>query len=87
MTVNETNATILDAVSLVEVESALVEINDDDLDSVAGGAHQASGSHFHQSQTEMKGFSHAGPDGADSGFSVKTKETESSSWEAQDDLS
>jgi hypothetical protein len=64
---------------------SLVELTDDDLDVVAGGAHQASGSTFDRHRLSMKGSSFAGPNGAGSTFSMQEEDIHSSSFEMQDD--
>lgn len=76
----ETIATIT-----VAEASGLVELSDDDLDMVAGGAHQASGSTYDKHKLSMKGSSFAGPNGAGSTFSMQEEDIHSSSFEMQDD--
>jgi hypothetical protein len=70
-----------------EVEGGqLAEMNTEELDATAGGAHQSSGSNFDRIRTEMSGSSFAGPNGAGSEFSFKQEQVHSSSWQAQDDI-
>lgn len=76
----ETIATIA-----VSEAGSLVELTDDDLDVVAGGAHQASGSTFDRHRISMKGSSFAGPNGAGSTFSMQEEDIHSSAFEMQDD--
>ncbi len=71
--------------SLVAETSQLVEMSEDELDIVAGGAHQASGNTYDRSRTAMKGSSFAGPDGSGSSFSLTTEDIHSSAFESQDD--
>ena len=72
------------AITITE-SAGLVELSDDDLDVVAGGAHQASGSTYDRHRLSMKGSSFAGPDGAGSTFSMQEEDVHSSSFEMQDD--
>jgi hypothetical protein len=76
----ETIATIA-----VAEAGGLVELTDDDLDMVAGGAHQSSGSTFDRHRISMKGSSFAGPNGAGSTFSMQEEDIHSSAFEMQDD--
>lgn len=73
------------ATSAITEAGSLVELTDDDLDVVAGGAHQASGSTFDRHRISMKGSSFAGPNGAGSTFSMQEEDIHSSAFEMQDD--
>lgn len=77
-----------ETIATIEIAEAasLVELSDDDLDIVAGGAHQASGSTYDRHRLSMRGSSFAGPNGAGSTFSMQEEDIHSSAFEMQDDL-
>jgi hypothetical protein len=60
-------------------DMAIVEISDEDLDIVNGGATRASNADFSRHRTAMSGKTFAGPDGAGSSFDMKTEDVSSSS--------
>lgn len=82
--INETMST-LESTALGG-ESVAIELSETELDSVAGGAHQASGATYNKHQLAMSGKTFAGPEGAGSSFDIKEQDVHSSSFEMQDDL-
>jgi hypothetical protein len=60
-------------------DMAIVEISDEDLDVVNGGATRASNADYSRHRTAMSGKTIAGPDGASSSFDMKTEDISSSS--------
>ncbi|XGW00790.1 MAG: CTB family bacteriocin (plasmid) [Leptolyngbya sp. BL-A-14] len=67
------------------VSTSVVALAETDLQSVAGGAHQASGSTFDRHRGIMGGETFSGPGGAGSVFSLQEEDIHSSAFEAQDD--
>jgi hypothetical protein len=83
-TINET-LTTLESTALTG-ESVAIELSEEQLDTVAGGAHQASGSNYNKHKLAMSGKTFAGPEGSGSSFEMKEEDIQSSSFEMQDDL-
>lgn len=65
--------------------TSVVALSETDLETVAGGAHQASGSTFDRHQVAMGGETFSSAGGAGSVFSLKEEDIHSSTFEAQDD--
>lgn len=66
--------------------TSVVALSETDLDSIAGGAHQSSGSNYGKHKEAMSGKTFAGPGGSGSAFSLQEEDINTSSFEAQDDL-
>jgi hypothetical protein len=60
-------------------DMAIVELFDEDLDAVNGGATRASNADYSKHKTAMSGKTFAGPDGSGSSFDMKTEDISSSS--------
>lgn len=65
--------------------TSVVALSETDLQSVSGGAHQASGSTFDRHRVAMDGETFSGPGGSGSVFSLQEEDIHSSAFEAQDD--
>ena len=66
-------------------DAGVLELSETDLISVAGGAHQASGSTYGKHKEAMSGKTFAGASGSGSTFSLQEEDINTSSFEAQDD--
>lgn len=65
--------------------TSVVALSETDLETIAGGAHQASGSTFDRHRVAMGGETFSGAGGAGSVFSLQKEDIHSSAFEAQDD--
>lgn len=65
--------------------TSVVALSETDLETVAGGAHQASGSTFDRHRVAMGGETFSGPGGSGSAFSLQEEDIHSSAFETQDD--
>ncbi len=66
-------------------ESEMLEISDDELEAVNGGAMRVSNANFDRHRLSMSGSSFAGPEGAGSSFSMKEEDVHSSSSDFMSD--
>jgi bacteriocin-like protein len=66
-------------------ESEMLEISDDELEAISGGAMHASTANFDRHRVAMSGQNFAGPDGAGSSFSMKEEDVHSSSSDFMSD--
>lgn len=75
----------IDMTTATTAETSVVALSETDLNSVSGGAHQASGSAYGKHKEAMSGKTFAGPGGSGSAFSLQEEDINTSSFEAQDD--
>jgi hypothetical protein len=71
--------------TIVTAESEMLEIADNDLEDVNGGAMRASNSNFDRRRVAMSGSSFAGPEGAGSSFNFKSEDVSSSNSDFMSD--
>jgi hypothetical protein len=71
--------------TIVTAESEMLEISDDELEAVNGGAMRVSNANFDRHRVAMSGSSFAGPEGAGSSFSMKEEDVHSSSSDFMSD--
>jgi hypothetical protein len=69
----------------VNSESEIMEMSDDEMDEVNGGAMRSSNANFDRKRTAMSGSSFAGPEGAGSSFNFKQEEVHSSNQDFMSD--